>query len=92
MLRISAILEPLNHGITLRLEGRLVDRWVKELDASCSAALSNGGRLMLDLMGVSFIDPSGLALLRSLDSPNVSLINASPFVTQQLKGVGLCSS
>jgi ABC-type transporter Mla MlaB component len=88
MLRITAAATP-PHLVTLRLEGQLIDRWVMELENSCDNALSNRGRVVLDLVGVSFIDRHGLALLRTLSDRNVTLINASPFVAQLLKGAGL---
>ena len=43
----------------------------------------------LDLIGVSFIDGDGLALMQSLLARDVSLVNPSPFVAELLKGAGL---
>ena len=88
MLRITAT-TPMNQVCTLRLEGQLIGPWLKELERSCAEARTNGTRLVLDLVGVSFIDNEGLALLRSLTDGTVTLINPSHFVAQQLKGAGL---
>ncbi len=89
MLRITTSATP-PQFVTLRLEGQLIDGWVTELENSCDEALESNRGVVLDLDDVSFIDGHGLALLRALsDHRNVALINASPFVTQLLKGAGL---
>lgn len=86
MLRIT-ISEPKDHTITLRLEGQLAGRWVKELEIACVSARTGGAPLSLDLAGVSFIEHDGLEMLRGLEG--VRLVNPSPFVTELLKGAGL---
>jgi anti-anti-sigma regulatory factor len=88
MLRITAV-APMNRVCRLRLEGQLIGPWVKELARSCTEARANGTQLVLDLVGVSFIDNEGLALLRSLTDGAVILTNPSRFVTEQLNGAGL---
>ena len=88
MLRITAV-TPLNQVCALRLEGQLIGKWVKELERCCKDARTNGGRLVLDVAGVSFIDNDGLALLQGLTDGAVTLINPSHFVAEQLKGAGL---
>jgi anti-anti-sigma factor len=53
--------------ITLWLEGEITGRWVQELRRECARALErtpDGGRLVLDLAGVSSIDAAGLSLFR----------------------------
>jgi ABC-type transporter Mla MlaB component len=76
MLRITAVSSPAQ-ALTLRLEGQIVGRWVKELKRSCEELNANGQGLVLDLVGVSFIDTDGLALLGGLSNRKVSLINPS---------------
>jgi anti-anti-sigma regulatory factor len=88
MLRITA-LSSSSQAVTLRLEGQIVDRWVGELKRSCEEVRANGGGLVLDLIDVSFIDTNGLALLSELTHGKASLANASPFITELLKGAGL---
>jgi hypothetical protein len=88
MLRITAV-APMNQVRTLRLEGQLIGPWVEELERSCTEGRTNGARLVLDLVGVSFIDNEGLALLRSLTDGAVTVINPSHFVAEQLKGAAL---
>lgn len=84
MLRIDPIDIPAV-GTTLRLAGRLVGPWVGALRGACEDARRRGP-LTLDLAGVSFIDPDGIVLLQTLRGPDVTLVNGSPFVTEQLRG------
>jgi ABC-type transporter Mla MlaB component len=84
MLRISEI-QPPNHGVTLRLEGRVAGPWVAELLKACEDVLAAGRVLKLDLGEVEFLDASGVALLSSLRSRGVPLIACSMFVETQLK-------
>ncbi|TAL06786.1 MAG: STAS domain-containing protein [Verrucomicrobia bacterium] len=71
--------------VMLRLEGRVVGPWVSELRQICDPLVSDGSKLALDLAEVSFADDSGIALLASLRSHGVKLLNATPFVAEQLK-------
>ncbi|MBI3879796.1 MAG: STAS domain-containing protein [Verrucomicrobia bacterium] len=84
MLKISQV-EPVNHSNTLRLEGRLIGLWVEELRQVCEPLLSNGNSLKLDLAEVSFADGEGVELLARLRSRGTKLLNATPFVAEQLK-------
>ena len=68
---------------TLRLEGRVVDRWVEEVRRSCES--TDPAALVLDLSGVSFLDTGGVHLLRELQHEGARLIHPSPFVAEQLK-------
>ena len=87
MLKISQV-EPVNHAITLRLEGRVVGPWVAELQNSCEEVLMEGRSLKLHLADVEFMDAQGVALLSSLRSRGVSLLECSPFAAEQLKATG----
>jgi hypothetical protein len=71
---------------TLRVEGKIVGPWVREIEASCSLALARGGRVALDLALVSFVDAAGLAVVRELSKRGVTIVRCSPFVAAQLKG------
>ncbi|HEY6168810.1 MAG TPA: STAS domain-containing protein [Verrucomicrobiae bacterium] len=86
MLKISR-LEPVNHSTTLRLEGSLVGPWVEELEHLCAPLVSDGTQLKLELGEVSFVDDKGVALLASLRSHGTKLLNATPFLAEQLKFV-----
>lgn len=87
MLKISQV-QPVNHAVMLRLEGRVVGPWVTELRKSCDEALSKGRALKLHLADVEFLDPGGVALLSGLRSQGVCLVDCSPFVAEQLKLAG----
>ncbi len=84
MLKISQV-EPVNHNVTLRLEGRIVGPWVAELQKSCEAMLAEGRSLKLHLADVEFMDAPGVALLSGLRSRGVSLEECPPFAAEQLK-------
>lgn len=74
--------------IALRLEGDIRGRWVSELRRECARALEqNGGRLVLDLAGVSSIDVAGLALFRELGARRVRVRHCSLYVAALLEGV-----
>ena len=83
MLKISEI-QPSNHTVTLRLEGRVVGPWVAELRHSCEKLLSEGRVLNLQLAEVEFLDPSGISLLTNLRDRGARLLDCSPFVDVQL--------
>lgn len=73
---------------TFKLEGRIGGPWVAELQSVCDAALQEGLKLTLDLSGVSFVDRSGAALLRSLMQRSATLVGCTDFVAEQLRGTG----
>ena len=87
MLRISHV-EPINHAVILKLEGRVVGPWVTELQKSCEEVLTEGRPLKLHLGDVEFMDARGVELLSSLRSRGVSLLECPPFAAEQLKMAG----
>jgi anti-anti-sigma regulatory factor len=70
---------------TLQLAGRLAGEWVGELKRACGLARSEHGHVILDFADVVFVDRRGAALVQSLLHQGMSLINCSPFITEQLK-------
>lgn len=83
MLRID---EAQGDGATvLRVEGRLTGQWVAELARATESANVRVSQVTLDLSGLSFADQSGTALLSSLASRGVRLVNCSPFASAQLR-------
>lgn len=84
MLRISAD-QPTGQAATLRLDGRVVGRWVELVRKSCEAALNEDKRLTLDLRNVCFVDREGIDLLRSLVDLQVELAHAPLFLTEQIR-------
>ena len=88
MLRISTI-HRADEGIQFKLEGRLIGPWVGELRRLSDQALSQHKTVSLDLQKVWFVDLQGVDLLRYLAKKQVTQINCSPFVSQQLKEAAL---
>ena len=83
MLKISVMSVP--GQVTLQLAGRLAGAWVDEFKRAYEMALTGRGHVTLDFVDVVFVDRAGAALIRSLQAEGVSLINCSPFITEQLK-------
>jgi anti-anti-sigma regulatory factor len=69
----------------LLLEGQVVGPWVGELERACEPILASGGRLALDLQGVSFLSREGVRLLWNLRDRKVGLLRCCAFVAEQLK-------
>jgi anti-anti-sigma regulatory factor len=91
MLRISV--ESLSDAtVTLRLEGRVSGLLVSEVRQNCEQFLAAGCRLTLDLAEVEFADRSGVALLQGLKKRDVTLVNCSPFLREQLKAAASLNS
>ena len=84
MLKISIISDS-DQAIELQLEGKLVGPWVEELRKLSDEALSLQKNVSLDLERGWFVDSRGVALLRDLAKRQVSEVNCSQFVSQQLK-------
>jgi ABC-type transporter Mla MlaB component len=87
MLRISAN-EVAGEPLTLRLDGQLNGQWVKLLQRTYEAQLKKGVQVALDLKNVSFADRDGIALLRNLKDRGVEILNALPFIAEQIKREG----
>ena len=84
MLKIS-IINDSEQAIEFQLEGKLVGPWVEELRKLSDQALSLQKNVSLDLEKVWFVDSRGVTLLRDLAKRQVSELNCSQFVSQQLK-------
>jgi ABC-type transporter Mla MlaB component len=84
MLRIDTT--ETDDGTLLRLEGRVIGPWVAELRRAADDVLARRRRLTLDLTSVSYVDASGVALLRQLGRRHVAFANTTPFVAAQLEG------
>ncbi len=89
MLRITA--RNSRGRATLQLEGRVIGPWVDEPRRSCQDVFGAADHLTLDLTAVTFIDAAGIRLFETLLRDRaVTVVNCSPFVTEQLRGVSLC--
>jgi ABC-type transporter Mla MlaB component len=84
MLRISAD-EVSGEPVLLYLDGEVTGQWVKLLQRTCEADLEKGSRVTIDLKNVLFADRDGIALLRSLRDRRVEILNALPFISEQVK-------
>ena len=86
MLRISVTSDS-EVSIHFQLEGKLIGPWVDELRQLSNTALSENKTVTLDLKKLWFADLAGAGLLRDLHQRQVSQINCSQFITQQLLSV-----
>jgi anti-anti-sigma regulatory factor len=75
-----------NEGATVKVEGRVADRWVDELARVAAAALGKTPRVLFDMSDVTFVDLRGAALLRALHQRGVELVACSAFVQTLLSG------
>lgn len=84
MLRITTVQ---NDGspTTLKLEGKLLEPWIGELDEACRRACEYASHATLDLAGLTYVDPPGTIALRDLRRRGVTLKGCSPLVTELLK-------
>jgi len=86
VLKISVISDS-DQAICFRLEGRLAGPWVEELRKLSEQSLAQEKTLSLDLEGVWSVDRRGMALLRDLETRNVSHLSCSLFLKRQLEDV-----
>ena len=82
MLRITR--QPGADHETFLLEGKLLHRWLQELQQALEQAGARGGAIRLDLSGLSFVDVPAADFLRQCRKAGVSLAGASPFVSALL--------
>ena len=86
MLMISELESP-DHGVTLKLEGKISGCWVEEMQRICQLVLHKGASVYLDLSEVTFADRSGAKALIELNQQGVAFFKCSTFLTEQLKAV-----
>jgi outer membrane protein TolC len=74
MLRITT--SDVGETVTLKLEGKLSGPWVEEFERCCDFAMKAYAKkgLVVDLSGVTFVDPPGKKLLCCIQSRGASLI------------------
>ncbi len=83
MLRISVI-KSSGETVTLHLDGQVTGRWAKLLKRMCEVQLKKDVRITIELRNVSFADRDGIALLRNLTDRQVKILNALPFIAEQI--------
>ncbi|HME71401.1 MAG TPA: STAS domain-containing protein [Myxococcota bacterium] len=69
----------------LRLEGRVTEASLLELERARTECQQEGRHLVLDLAGVSFVDRRSVAALRGLRRVGIVFTGCSPFVSELLK-------
>lgn len=84
MLRITTVHDQHATPI-LKLEGKLLEPWIGELDEACRRATAGTSTPTLDLTGLSFIDAPGTVALRNLRRRGARLVGCSPLVAELLK-------
>ena len=67
--------------VILKLEGRLVAAWAGEFARAVDTAMSEHGRITLDLDGLSFADARGVALIRGAVNRGARLAGGSEFIS-----------
>jgi len=87
VLKISVIGDS-DQAVEFALEGKIVGPWVDELRRLSHDALARNKSISLNLENVWFVDARGAALLRDLAEKQVSQLNCSQFVRQQVKEAG----
>ena len=83
VLKIS-IVESTGEAVMLQLEGQISGKWVDLLQLTTEEYLYREARLFLDLSKVRFVDRGGIALLQKLVGHQVAVLNASPFIAQEI--------
>lgn len=78
------IMESAGEAVTLQLEGQISGKWVDLLQLTTEEYLYREAKLILDLNKISFADRGGIVLLKQLVGRQVSILNASPFIAQQI--------
>jgi ABC-type transporter Mla MlaB component len=69
---------------TLKLEGKLLEPWIAELESACGESLVSPERVCLDLRDLMFVDAAGARLLASLIRDGAKVIGCSAFVAEML--------
>jgi hypothetical protein len=84
MLRIT-LLNPNGLPAIVKLEGKLLEPWISELQDACRTARKQDAAATLDVAGLSYIDAPGTIALRDLMRRGVALTGCSPLIAELLK-------
>ncbi|MBI2502205.1 MAG: STAS domain-containing protein [Candidatus Latescibacteria bacterium] len=87
MLRIEVVTQS-ESRVELRVDGWIASEEVALLAMEISRRLQQGGRLVLDLEGVEFIDEAGIALLAGWPGEQLELRGGSVYLRMLLNGRG----
>jgi hypothetical protein len=83
MLRITRV-EGENSMPTLKLEGKLLEPWIAELQRVSTPANGSEGRGSLDLSGLTYVDQAGSRALKGLLDRGYTVSACSRFVAELL--------
>lgn len=68
-------------AVTLRLDGKLADTWVADLEKICLHYRDEENKsVVLDFSGVTFIDDNGVSMLEKIKDDRIEIINCSLFI------------
>ena len=81
MLKIT-LLSQKGHGLTIKLEGQILEPWVGAARDACAVRGRRPWRL--DLAAVTYVDAAGIQLLRDLMAEGVEIATCSSFVGELL--------
>lgn len=84
MLRITVKKEGKKARV-LRLEGKICQEWIKELEAEISQGLDEGKKIILDFSEVGFMDEEAADMINRFPLQNVEKRNGSLFIRTILK-------
>jgi anti-anti-sigma regulatory factor len=84
VLKITQVFRRGNKG-TLKLEGEILEPWVRTVREVCTAHAHPSERLCLDLADVTYVDSAGAQLLRDLLGEGIELAPCSSFLTELLQ-------
>jgi anti-anti-sigma regulatory factor len=79
MLRITEKKEGKNTRV-LRLEGKICQDWIKELEAEIIRSLDDGKKVVLDFSKVGFIDEDAADMIKQFPQKKVERRNGSLFI------------
>lgn len=84
MLRITTIQNDSSPAV-LKLEGKLLEPWIGELNEACRKTCDQVALATLDLAGLTYVDMPGTIALRDLRRRGITLVGCSPLVAELLK-------
>jgi hypothetical protein len=84
MLRITRS-EGSDRTHTLKLQGKLLGPWIRELESACGTAQVPADRVRLDLGDLTFVDAAGARSLEVLIRDGARVIACSMFVAEILQ-------
>jgi hypothetical protein len=83
VLRITRLSQK-GRGLTIKLEGQLLEPWVGAVRDACTKRGRRSGRLRVDLASVSYADAAGVQLLRDLVGEGIPIAACSSFLAELL--------